>query len=120
MIYIYSIVMAHILGGLGYHFSNGNEYFLIPGALLILYNMYNFSKVCVLVLSPNWNIELAYDEESTWKEKFLVQGSAVITLAYIYKAGYIYSEGLMSFYTIIVLAALFITVTDMDMSEGED
>jgi len=120
MFYLYGIVLTHIVGGASYHYSGGNEYFLIPGVLLILYNMYNYTKVSVLVLSPHWNIELEYDEESTWKEKFLVQSSSIITLAYIYKAGYMFAAGLMSFYAIVVLLSLIITVANIDMSEGGD
>jgi len=120
MLYLYGIILTHIIGGTGYFYTHGNEYFLIPGAILIFYNMYQFGKISALILSPNWTIELAFDEESTWREKLLVQGSALITLAYLYKAGYFFMVGFMSFYSIIVFTALLITICNIDMSEGDN
>jgi hypothetical protein len=49
-----------------------------------------------------------------------VQGSALITLAYLYKAGYFFMVGFMSFYSIIVFTALLITISNIDMSEGDN
>ena len=116
--YLYAVILTHLFFGICYQYT-GNVYFLIPGSLVFAYQLYSFTKVAALVLSPSWVIEVEYSD-SSFGEKILLQISGFLTMYFLHIEGYSLFVGSIAFLSFITIVSALITVLDVDMEEGDD
>lgn len=115
---IYLLLTVQLGGSIAYTYT-GNEYVLIPGAVFIIYNMWNFIKINSLVLSPAWDVELDVHESTPIREKTLLQIANLLTLYLIYEAGYGIFSGAAGLVSICFLGS-FLTTLLAGSSDEED
>jgi len=116
--YLYAVILTHVVFALGFQYT-GNIYFLIPGSLVLVYQMWSFTKVAALVLSPDWIIEVEYSDTS-FGEKMLLQLASILTMYFLYIEGYQLFVGATAFLSFITIVSALLTVLGVDMEEGDD
>ena len=93
--------------------------YMVPPALAIMYSIFQFVKVCTLVFSPNWDVELGYADHIPYQWKFLHNAIVVLSTYILWNEGYSFFAGMTSLYILAIVSSLIITVLDLNMS-GED
>lgn len=112
-------VVGHLASAMGYQYT-GMEEFLLLSSALIVYSLYQFVKVCSLVFSPNWEVELSYAEHIPLQWKFLHNATIALSTYLIYTAGYTFVAGVISLYIFTVIASLLVTGLDPNIEDEED
>lgn len=118
MQYTLILITTHLLSIIGYQYTNEVMY-LIPSSLAITYSIFQFVKVCTLVFSPNWDVELSYADHIPYQWKFLHNSVITLSTYILWIEGYQFFAGMTSLYLIAVVSSLIITVLDINMS-GDD
>lgn len=114
-------IVGHLTSAIAYQYTNDQNFLLISGALII-YSLFQFVKVCSLVFSPNWDVELSYAEHIPISWKFLHSAAMSLSLYLIYLAGYEFLAGVATLHIVAITSALLVTALDPNVSEedGED
>lgn len=114
-------ITAHLVGVFLYQ-NFGDPQFLYINLLTIGYALYQFIRVGVLVLSPNWDVELAYATHIPYRWKLLHNAVQGVSIYMFYVVGWDFIAGFATLYLTIITIAIMITVLNVDMTEfdGDD
>jgi hypothetical protein len=118
MRYTLIFVLIHLASIGGFQYTSDITY-MIPSALAIIYSIFQFVKVCTLVFSPHWDVELGYADHIPYQWKFLHNAIMSLSTYILWSEGYGFFAGMTSLYILAVVSSLIITVLDLNMS-GED
>jgi len=93
---------------------------MLPSSLAIIYSIFQFVKVCTLVFSPNWDVELSYADHISVEWKFLHNSVIGLSTYIFWNEGYSFFAGMTSLYLLAVVSSLIITVLDINMTGGDE
>jgi len=115
----FMMALIHLVGILGFTYLN-QPFYLLPGVVLISYQIYQYIKVGVLILSPYWELELDYDIETPLHHKMVYHISAALLIYTVWQFGYAFWAGIASLYTFTVITSMVLTWYDGDGEEEEE
>lgn len=112
---------CHIVGILAFQQTEDSMYLYLNLAVMA-YALFQFIKVGVLVLSPNWEVELSYAEHIPYSWKFLHNATQGFSIYMFYVVGWELIAGFSALYFLITTLSILITVLNVDMGEidGDD
>ncbi len=121
MNYTLGFIAAHLIGAFAYH-QTGDGTFLYINIATMGYALFQFIKVGVLVLSPNWEVELSYAEHIPWNWKLLHNSVQALSLIVLYIDGWVFLSGFGALYLLITTISILITILNVDFAdiEGDD
>lgn len=121
MNYTLIFIACHLFGVLLYQ-NTGDQTYLYLNLVVMAYALFQFIKVCVLVFSPNWEVELAYAEHVSNQWKLLHNATQAFSIYMFYAAGWSFVAGFSALYLLIVILSILITMSNVDVGEinGDD
>lgn len=121
MNYTLTFIACHMFGVLLYQ-NTGDQTYLLLNLAVMAYALFQFIKVCVLVFSPNWEVELAYAEHISNRWKLLHNSTQAFSIYMFYVAGWSFVAGFSALYLLIVIISMIITMSNVDLSDtdGDD
>jgi len=122
MKYTLAFIASHLIGTIAFQ-NTGDTTFLYLNLAVMSYALFQFIKVCVLVLSPNWDVELAYATEIPYSWKLLHNATQLLSVYMFYTVGWEFIAGFSALYFLVTTLSILITISDIDLSgdsDGED
>tara|TARA_B110000977_G_C10711680_1_gene351529 strand:+ start:220 stop:588 length:369 start_codon:yes stop_codon:yes gene_type:complete len=121
MKYTLIFIACHVAGILLYQ-NTGDQTYLTLNLAVIAYALFQFIKVGVLVLSPNWDVELAYAEHIPYHWKLLHNACQGFTIYIFWTVGWDLIAGFSALYLLITTLAILITITNVNLADtdGDD
>jgi hypothetical protein len=111
-------ITANLFGILLYQ-NYSDPIFLYINLSVMAYQLYKFVRVCVLVFSPNWEVELAYaDTSASWK--LLHNATQAFSIYMFYQVGWDFIGGFSALYVLITTLSILISIWDIDLTEEND
>lgn len=112
---------CHLVGILAFQQTQDSMYLYLNLAVMA-YALFQFIKVGVLVLSPNWEVELSYAEHIPYNWKLLHNATQGFSIYMFYVVGWELIAGFSALYFLITTLSILITVLNVDMGEidGDD
>jgi hypothetical protein len=121
MNYTMFFMASHLGGAIAYQ-NTGDTTYLFLNLAVMGYALFQFMKVCVLVLSPNWDVELAYAQHIPDSWKLLHNATQALSVYTFYIAGWTFVSGFSALYLLVVAISLIITMSNVNLGdiEGDD
>lgn len=121
MNYTLTFIACHLIGIIGYQ-QTGEQTFLYLNLATIAYALFQFIKVTVLVLSPNWEVELSYAEHISYNWKLLHNATQLFSIYMFYAVGWSFVAGFSALYLLVTTTAILITITNVNLADtdGDD
>lgn len=121
MNYTLTFIACH-LGGIIAYQQTGDQTFLYLNLATMAYALFQFIKVTVLVLSPNWEVELAYAEHISYNWKLLHNATQLFSIYMFYTVGWSFVAGFSALYLLVTTTAILITITNVNLADtdGDD
>ena len=86
----------------------------------MLYSLFQFLKVCFLVFSPHWEVELSYAEHIPAQWKLLHSSVAALSTYLLFSAGYEFFAGINSLYIAVTAGSLILSLLDGAVEEEDE
>lgn len=115
----YMYIATHLVGAFGYTYFNIPEAIYFNIAIMIYY-LYQYTKVGILTLSPEWDVELSYAEHIPLSWKLMHNCVIALSVLMIYHAGYELFAGVCLLYLIITTGAHFTVLMAIITDGGEE
>ena len=116
------LFIASYMFGIILYQQTGDQTYLYLNLAVMAYALFQFIKVCVLVFSPNWEVELAYAEHISNRWKLLHNSTQAFSIYMFYVAGWSFVAGFSALYLLIIIISMIITMSNVDVGEidGDD
>tara|TARA_B110000459_G_C16614547_1_gene498072 strand:- start:2239 stop:2607 length:369 start_codon:yes stop_codon:yes gene_type:complete len=121
MNYTLTFIACHLIGIIGYQ-QTGEQTFLYLNLATMAYALFQFIKVTVLVLSPNWEVELSYAEHISYNWKLLHNATQLFSIYMFYTVGWSFVAGFSALYLLVTTTSILITITNVNLADtdGDD